>query len=63
MKTRLEQLRLLQRKQRYLYEAYQEGEMDTKDYLLALYPLDRAIDRLELSFLLGRMQRFKKLKH
>jgi hypothetical protein len=60
MNTRLEQLRLLQRKRQCLYEAYQREEMDTQAYLLAIYPLDCAVDRLELSYLLGRLQHLGK---
>ena len=56
MKTRLEQLRQLQRRQQYLYREYLQGKLDTRAYLIALHPLDRAIDRIELSFLIGKFK-------
>jgi len=62
MKSRRERLLLLQMKQQHCYRAYLSGEMDKEEYLLAIYPIDCAIDRLELSFLYGRMNRLLKTK-
>jgi len=58
----LEELDRLQRKRQKLYESYQREEIDAQDYLLAIHPLDHAIDRLEISFLFGKLKRIEEVK-
>jgi len=62
MRNRSEKLKELHRRQLCFYEAYLSGEINKETYLLSIYPLDCEIDRLELSYLYGRMNRLHKLK-
>jgi len=62
MKSRRERLLELHARQQFFYRAYLSGEIDKEEYLLTIYPIDCAIDRLELSFLYGRMNRLLKTK-
>jgi hypothetical protein len=47
-----DKLTLIQCRKQYYYEAYHRGEMDQKEYLSKIYPLDIMIERIELCILL-----------
>ena len=44
-------LSMIQWRRLHYYEAYQKEEIDQKEYLSRIYPLDMMIDRLEISIL------------
>jgi hypothetical protein len=49
---RTKKLLLAQARRQHCYDAYQRGEIDQKEYLSRIYPLDIMIERLELSIFL-----------
>jgi len=42
-------LAIIQSLRQCYYEAYKKGEIDQKEYLARIYPLDMMIERLEIS--------------
>jgi len=43
---------MIQWRRQIYYEAYQKGEIDQKEYLSRIYPLDMMIDKIEISILI-----------
>jgi hypothetical protein len=49
---------MIQGRREYCYRAYQKGEIDQKEYLSRIYPLDIAIEHLEISILLQQLSNY-----